>query len=125
MTKHSPSTPKKIANVQQLKNSGLFSRQLFQVDVDLEATTHIAEIKELALAHIAMCRDPTRHANPSPSTKSLSNFTHRAGDIEPASERIHLLLKQLLQLLTAERKKVVFFHGTLSRSSEETSFRGG
>ena len=49
--------PKKIADVQQLKDCGLFCRQLFQVDIDLEAATHIAEIEELALSHISVRRD--------------------------------------------------------------------
>ena len=50
--------------IQQLKNSGLFQRQLFQIDVNLESPTDIAEIKELAFAHIAMGRDSTRYTDP-------------------------------------------------------------
>jgi hypothetical protein len=108
-----PFHTEKIANIHQLKYSGLFHRQLFQTDVDLKATTHIAKIKELALAHIAMRRDPARHTDPCAFRKGMQDFTDLARNIEPTRERIRLPLMQLLQLLTAEGKKIVFFHGTL------------
>jgi hypothetical protein len=57
-----------------------------------------------------MCRDPARRAHASARGKIIPDLTYGAGDVVSASERIHLLLKQPLELLAANRKKFVFFH---------------
>ena len=93
-----------------MKNGGLLGGQLFQIDVDLQAPTYIAHIKELAFAHVAMGGNSSRHTDPLAFPKSFSDLADGTGDIEPPSKWIDLLLDQLLQLLTAERKKVIFFH---------------
>jgi hypothetical protein len=61
-----------------------------------------------------MRRDPTRHADSRALLESLSDLTDSAGDIETLSERVHFLPKQLLQLLSADRQKIVFFHDSES-----------
>jgi hypothetical protein len=106
-----PFDTKKVANVEQLKYGRLFNRELFQVDVHLEAASHIAQIKKLAFTHIAMGRDPTRYKDPLAFSKNLAHFAYCSRNIKPRPKRVNLLLKQLLQLLTAEREKFVFFHG--------------
>ena len=109
-----PLDSQEIANIQILKNPRLINRQFLQVDVDLDSTTDIAEVKELALAHVPVRRDPTRHADPRALLETLSDLTDSTGDIETLSEGIHFQPKQLLQLLSANRQKIVFFHDSRS-----------
>src|SRR5206468_4115580 len=105
-----PLHAKEIPDVQQLKYCGLFSRKRFQVDIHLEPASYIAQIEKLAFPHIPMGGNPTGRKDPLALSKSLAHFANRPADIEPPPKRIDLLLKQLLQLLTAEREKFVFFH---------------
>src|ERR1700722_19527130 len=102
-----PFDPKKTSDFQQLKNFGLLRWQLSQVDVDLETTGHIAEIKKLALAHIAVCRDPARQADSFTFQEGLPHFAHGAGNIEPTPKWVYASFEQLPQFLPAERKEFV------------------
>src|SRR5271165_6061579 len=63
-----------------------------------------------------MRSDSSRNADTFTRREFFSDFAYIAGDIKPASERIHLPLKQLLELLAADRKKFVFFHRHLDQT---------
>ena len=60
-----------------------------------------------------MCSDSSRYADPFAFRETFSDFADITGDIKPASKRIHLPLKQLLELLAPDRKKFVFLHRQL------------
>src|SRR2546430_10527925 len=101
-----------IAEIEQLEDFHCFGAEFLRLQINLHPSARVLEINKVALAHVAMRTDATRHAKTCPFGKFLPNTRDIARGIEGYTERRDSKLFQSRQLLATQRQQLTFglFH---------------
>ena len=103
--------PYEIADVQQTKKFDQFRANFFCVDIDLDASGGITQVKKMAFAHVAMRSDTTGDAKCFTFLKLLVHFRDRSADIKTGAEWFDAFRVQHLKFFSSERDQLIFiFH---------------
>ena len=100
-----------VGQIDQLEDFHLLRSEFLPADKQLHPPARVAQIEEVAFAHVAMRRDAARHPLIRAFHKSRADFTDSARGVEAPAKRLHAQVSERFEFLPAHGDQVVgFFH---------------
>ena len=79
------------------------------MDIDLNATGGVAQIQEVAFAHVAMRRDAPRRAKRLAFFKLLAHLRNRSAYVKSRTERLDTFRAEGIEFFAPQRDQLIFF----------------
>src|SRR5207244_9111310 len=100
-----------ITDVEQVEKFNQVRANFFCVDVNLNAPGRIAQVEEMAFAHVAMRGDAPRRAKSLPFLELLAHLRDRSAYVKTGAERLNAFRAERVELFAPQRDQFVFvFH---------------
>src|SRR5215469_7702188 len=104
-----PFNPDEIANIQQAKKIDQLGANFFGVNVYLKAARSVAQVQEMAFAHVAMRRDTPRGTKNLAFLELLAYLRDGSAYVIAGAERFDTFGAERFEFFAPQRDQFIFF----------------